>query len=250
MSRVAHPNIVTVLAVGEHGGRTFVAREYVEGTSLRHWLAEKPRSRLDVLAVLLAAGEGLAAAHAAGILHRNVTPEAVLRVGADGRRALTDFGLARKDGPVERPSTEDITLDGAKLAAASAYVAPEQISGQRVGAAAKSVRVRGGRLRGAASAVDPNRDTAGFARCCFARSRPIRPHDFRRSVRCSSRWGALIASARTRSPARSSRPARSRQSPRAARVALREVAAVEQQRTRARAARRSSRGRAGSRAPT
>src|SRR3954447_18826976 len=59
MSRVAHPNIVTVLSVGEHGGRTFVAREYVEGTSLRHWLADKPRSRLDVLAVLLAAGEGL-----------------------------------------------------------------------------------------------------------------------------------------------------------------------------------------------
>jgi serine/threonine protein kinase len=135
MAQVAHPNVVSVFAVGEHAGRTYVAMEYVEGKTLRAWLAEAPRSRREVLGALLAAGEGLAAAHSAGLVHRDFRPESIV-VGADGRVRVSDFGVPRRHAPVERPSTDDITFDGAAKVAATAYMAPEQFAGQRAGAAA------------------------------------------------------------------------------------------------------------------
>lgn len=136
VARLAHPNVVTVLQVGEHGDRTFVATELVEGTTLRAWLAEKHRSRREILAVLLAAGEGLATAHAAGVVHKDLKPESIL-VGPDGHARVTHFGLARGRAP-ERASTLDITMDSSGVIAPGplTYTSPEQLSGQRVGPAA------------------------------------------------------------------------------------------------------------------
>ncbi len=140
MARLAHPNVVTVFEVGELDQRPFVVMEYVIGTTLREWLAAEPRDASAILAVMIEAGEGLAAAHAAGLIHRDIKPENVL-IGSDGRTRVGDFGLARdRDSKDDTPpaSAPDrllspMTQTGAVLGT-PAYMAPEQVSGQNVDA--------------------------------------------------------------------------------------------------------------------
>src|SRR5262249_51098721 len=91
MAKLAHPHVVAVHDVGVYEGRVFLAMEYVAGSTLRSWIAQKKRSRREILAVLLEAGEGLAAAHRVGLVHRDFKPDNVL-VGEDGRARVTDFG--------------------------------------------------------------------------------------------------------------------------------------------------------------
>lgn len=95
MARINHPGVVAIYEVGMYRDRMFAAMELVEGTTLRAWIAEGRRSWRGVIAVFLLAGEGLAAAHAAGIVHRDFKPENVL-VGRDGRVKVTDFGLSNR----------------------------------------------------------------------------------------------------------------------------------------------------------
>src|SRR5262249_20636244 len=71
MARLQHPNVVAVHDVGLFEDQVFVAMEFVEGKTLRGWLREKPRSWQAILEVFLQAGRGLAAAHAAGLVHRD-----------------------------------------------------------------------------------------------------------------------------------------------------------------------------------
>jgi serine/threonine protein kinase len=78
MARLQHPNVVAVFDVGDHAGHVWVAMEFVEGQVLSAWTAAAPRSWRDVLTVLCAAGRGLAAAHAVGLVHRDVKPESGL----------------------------------------------------------------------------------------------------------------------------------------------------------------------------
>jgi predicted Ser/Thr protein kinase len=93
MARLKHPNVLTVYEVGTEGDRDFIAMELVDGGSLDEWLDRDP-PRDDVITAVLAAGRGLAAAHAAGLVHRDFKPHNVLR-SRDGRVLVTDFGLAR-----------------------------------------------------------------------------------------------------------------------------------------------------------
>ena len=93
MARLAHPNVVAVHDVGRFEDRIFVAMEYVAGATLAQWSAT-PRAPHEVLDAYYAAGRGLAAAHAAGIVHRDFKPENVF-VGHDGRVRVGDFGVAR-----------------------------------------------------------------------------------------------------------------------------------------------------------
>jgi serine/threonine protein kinase len=93
MARLSHPNVVTVHEVGMHRGQVFVAMEFVDGEDLRAWLTARPRSRRDILAAFIQAGEGLAAAHDVGVVHRDFKPDNVL-VGNDGRLRVADFGPA------------------------------------------------------------------------------------------------------------------------------------------------------------
>jgi len=94
MARVSHPNVLAVHDVGTHGERVFLAMELVDGGNLKEWLSERPRSWREVRDAYSSAGRGLAAAHAAGLIHRDFKPANVL-VGKDGRIQVTDFGLAR-----------------------------------------------------------------------------------------------------------------------------------------------------------
>jgi tetratricopeptide (TPR) repeat protein len=133
MAHLSHPNVVPVFDVGhvDDGTTAFIAMELVEGTDLRRWLAT-PRTPSAIWDVLMQAGRGLAAAHAAGVVHRDFKPANVL-VDAEGRARVTDFGLARVDearvGDVSFPlDGGSLTLDGTVMGT-PAYMAPEQLRG-------------------------------------------------------------------------------------------------------------------------
>jgi len=93
LAKLAHPNVITVYDVGTWEDRVFVAMELVEGDTLKGWLRAKKRRWDEVLAAFVPAGRGLAAAHAAGLVHRDFKPDNVL-IGDDGRVRVMDFGLA------------------------------------------------------------------------------------------------------------------------------------------------------------
>ena len=97
MARISHANVIAIYDVGTYREQVFAAMELVEGTTLRRWIAER-RTWREVVDVFLLAGEGLAAAHAAGVVHRDFKPENVL-LGGDGRVKVSDFGLAADPSP-------------------------------------------------------------------------------------------------------------------------------------------------------
>jgi tetratricopeptide (TPR) repeat protein len=92
IARLSHRNVVVVHDAGTIEDRVFVAMEFVEGQTLAAWMAGKTRPWREIRDVFLAAGRGLSAAHAAGIVHRDFKPQNVM-VTADGVRVM-DFGLA------------------------------------------------------------------------------------------------------------------------------------------------------------
>lgn len=103
IARLSHPNVVAVYDVGTHRDQVFLAMELVEGRNLGPWLAQAPRSVREILDVFIAAGRGLSAAHAAGVVHRDFKPDNVL-IGHDGRVRVADFGVARRfESPGEEP---------------------------------------------------------------------------------------------------------------------------------------------------
>jgi serine/threonine protein kinase len=104
MARLAHPNVIHVYDVGTVEDGVFIAMELVEGTSLDVWLAEEPRPWQEILRRFIDAGRGLAAAHDAGVVHRDFKPENVL-MGDDGRVRVCDFGLA--GGPASETTVPD-----------------------------------------------------------------------------------------------------------------------------------------------
>lgn len=142
LAKLNHPNVVQVYEVGEHDDQVFIAMEYVAGRSAKQWQEGGKRPWREVLDVYLQAGEGLAAAHAAGIVHRDFKPANVL-IGDDGRVRVADFGLARgrdagssesDSGPGRSASrtlgsSDPITKTGAVLGT-PAYMAPEQFMGE------------------------------------------------------------------------------------------------------------------------
>jgi predicted Ser/Thr protein kinase len=97
IAKLQHPNVVVVYDVGTHGDAVFIAMEFIEGRTVNGWLQSGRRTRREILDVYLAAGRGLAAAHAAGLVHRDFKPDNVM-VTSDGQVRVMDFGLARHVG--------------------------------------------------------------------------------------------------------------------------------------------------------
>ncbi|MCW5805977.1 MAG: serine/threonine protein kinase [Deltaproteobacteria bacterium] len=136
MAKVSHPNVVGVFDVGIVDGKTYIAMELVEGQSLRTWQTGTKRTIPEIIEAYVAAGRGLAAAHAAGIIHRDFKPDNAL-VSADGRIRVTDFGLAAaavtttgaKGG--DAITDVDLTASGSVLGT-PAYMAPEQFTGGNI----------------------------------------------------------------------------------------------------------------------
>ena len=121
MARLRHPNVVAIHELGEAEGQLFCAMELVDGVTLRSWL-EQPRRWRDTLDLLLATGRGIAAAHAAGLVHRDIKPDNVL-VTRDGRPLVTDFGLA-KLGDLDDLGPEAAAIARASLSTVRARAAP------------------------------------------------------------------------------------------------------------------------------
>jgi tetratricopeptide (TPR) repeat protein len=140
MAKLTHPNVITVHDVGEFGDQVFVAMEFIDGGTLSDWLQTHSSWR-ERLQIFLAAGRGLAAAHRAGLVHRDFKPDNVL-IDGDGRAVVTDFGLARPAaGKTDTFNTvkviesmpvmsAQLTRTGA-LVGTPAYMAPEQLAGER-----------------------------------------------------------------------------------------------------------------------
>jgi len=154
MAKLNHRNVVTVHDVGEIDEHVYVAMERVDGPTLRRWLADTPRDTKAVVAVFVAAGRGLAAAHAVEIVHRDFKPDNVMidlehGVAGTPRAVVLDFGIAASVGrmdidledsaPGVVPQTDGdnvrLTRTGA-LIGTPKYMAPEQLAG--VGADARS----------------------------------------------------------------------------------------------------------------
>ena len=154
MARLAHPNVIAVHDVGLFDEQVFLAMEFLSGGTLKGWLSAKGRSWREILNVFIEAGRGLAAAHAAGLVHRDFKPDNVL-LDKEGRPRVVDFGLARDavayaDDAAEMSPAEaklglvtpsgrstdggghlqTLTRTGA-LSGTPAYMAPEQFLGER-----------------------------------------------------------------------------------------------------------------------
>lgn len=145
MARLRHPRVVTVHDVGEHEGRVYIAMEFIDGITLGDWSSGEKRGWRDVLVMYRKAGEGLAAAHERGLIHRDFKPENVMVSESSDVRVM-DFGLARAVGPGTEEHAEDPleSMEGRLLPAATAghvagspaYMAPEQFQDQELTAAA------------------------------------------------------------------------------------------------------------------
>lgn len=126
LARVSHPNVVQLFDVGQRDDQVFLAMEYIEGETLTQWL-HTPRAVDEILSAFIDAGEGLAAAHAADLVHRDFKPENVL-VGK-ARVVVVDFGVAHALRPYSTSDDECETRreqQESGWVGTPAYMAPEQ----------------------------------------------------------------------------------------------------------------------------
>jgi tRNA A-37 threonylcarbamoyl transferase component Bud32 len=128
-ARVGHPRLVTIFDVVEEEGTVFLVQELVDAPTLKQLVTDDgPLSPSEVARIGAQLADGLAAAHAGGVVHRDVKPSNVM-VRADGTVKLADFGIASVSGDPQ------LTATGVVIGS-PAYMAPEQATGDRVGAAA------------------------------------------------------------------------------------------------------------------
>lgn len=141
LSKLNHPAIATVFDFDHEGGHDFLVMEYVGGATLGAHSGEGPHSEAEVVRLGLQLAEGLAAAHAEGIVHRDLKP-ANVRLTADGRLKILDFGLAHLarpagDGAGSAAPTQSASMtEAGALVGTLGYMAPEQVRGEKADARA------------------------------------------------------------------------------------------------------------------
>ncbi|MEM9459679.1 MAG: serine/threonine-protein kinase [Myxococcota bacterium] len=135
LATVSHPHVVEIFEVGECDGEAFIALELIDGSTLRAWAEQQPRSWTEVLDVYLQACEGLQAAHDRGLVHRDFKPDNAM-IDRQGRVRVLDFGLARASASglartaLAPRQAEDVTLTTTgTVAGTPAYLAPECLAG-------------------------------------------------------------------------------------------------------------------------
>ncbi len=135
-SSLNHPHILTVYDAGEFEGRQYLVAEFVDGGTLKTWVRSAKPTWRQIVELLAGPADGLAAAHAAGILHRDIKPDNIL-IGHSGYAKLADFGLAKlaeaADADLTRTLTEGRTRPG-MIIGTIPYMSPEQASGKPVDA--------------------------------------------------------------------------------------------------------------------
>ncbi|MFY0540272.1 serine/threonine-protein kinase [Nannocystis pusilla] len=142
LALLSHPNVVQVYEVGEYANTLYLAMEYVSGSTLHTWI--KHHSQREILGAYLQAGRGLAAAHSAGLVHRDFKPLNAM-VGKDGRVRVMDFGLARGELATRSPEENTVmraptavlwsgVTEAGSLMGTPAYMAPEHWKGEVVDA--------------------------------------------------------------------------------------------------------------------
>ncbi|MCC6623977.1 MAG: protein kinase [Deltaproteobacteria bacterium] len=137
LARLSHPNVLVVHDVGTRDHRLWLAMEYIAGGTLREWrMAHASATWREIVALFVDAGRGLAAAHKAGVVHRDLKPDNVM-IGLDGRVRVTDFGLAMVEGPPGGASPAPTPGGGgaAPIAGTPRYLPPEVARGEVPGPA-------------------------------------------------------------------------------------------------------------------
>src|SRR5256714_988198 len=133
-----HPNIAHIYEIGEETGIHFIAMEFVDGVTLRHKIHREQTDLKKLLRYLHHAAEGLAKAHGAGVVHRDLNPDNIM-ITRDGHEKILDLGLAKLIEPQEQSSGEDESIDSEMATAVRStpgvvrgtvgYMAPEQARG-------------------------------------------------------------------------------------------------------------------------
>jgi serine/threonine protein kinase/Tol biopolymer transport system component len=135
-SSLNHPHILTVYDAGESEGRQYLVTEFVDGGTLKTWTRSATRTWREIVELLTGVADGLAVAHAAGILHRDIKPENIL-ISQSGYAKLADFGLAKlaegSDSDLTRTLAEGRTRPGVIIGTIP-YMSPEQAAGKRADA--------------------------------------------------------------------------------------------------------------------
>ncbi len=139
-SGLNHPNIITIYEIDQSGFTSFIATEFIDGSTLRERMQGQAMPVVEVLNVAIQVARALAAAHAGGIVHRDIKPENII-VRGDGIVKVLDFGLAKSTGQgsadwtdAAAPTSAHLKTDSGVVMGTATYMSPEQARGEVVDA--------------------------------------------------------------------------------------------------------------------